>query len=131
MPVVKAVGSVMIKSKTDEVTYQYETQYFDSHYVKSDQNKNGKIDLELEVLKLVSTQIWSVINPLWKTESIILSFDINKAVYEDFKWNLHHEDYHRAMVNLDLLMKENNSPDLYYNRGVLHEYFRDYEKCLK
>jgi tetratricopeptide (TPR) repeat protein len=130
VPVVKAAGSVTIKSKTEEVSYQYETQYFDSHYVKSDQNKNGNIYLEVEVLKLVSTQIWSVIAPVWKYESAILSFDINKDYYEDFKWNLHHEDYQRALVSLDLLVKEKSSLDLYYNRGVIYEYFRDYKKAL-
>lgn len=130
VPVVKAAELVSIKSKTEEVSHQYETQYLDSHYVKSEQNKNGKIDLEIEFLKLVSSQIWSVIASVWKRESETLEFAIIKPYYEDFKWNLHHEDYHRALVVIDLLMKEHDSVDLYYNRGILNEYFGDYEKAL-
>jgi tetratricopeptide (TPR) repeat protein len=129
---VKAKGQVIIKFNKAVAEIPFETEYFDAHYVKSEKRPNGKTDLEQVVISKTLKTIWNNINPYWRGSKIKLVTDVKNDYYEDFRWDLHHEQYYKAISKLQALLFEHPANgDLYFNLAILNEYFREYDKALE
>lgn len=129
---VKAKGQVTIQHDKAVSHYPFETEYFDAHYVKSEKRPHGTIDLELEVLKKTESTIWQNLEPYWRERDVALKFDVKAEYLEDFRWDLHHEQYSRAVEKLNVLqLTHPQNTDIIFNKAILHEYFREYEQALQ
>lgn len=128
---IKAKGQVVVQFNKENAKYPFETEYFDSFYVKSDKHPEGKINIESEVISITAGNIWNNLEPDWTGSVVKLKFDVTNDYYEMFKWDLHRGDYSKAILKLDELQK--NYPkhgDIFFHRAILNEYFRNYPKAL-
>ncbi len=127
---VKAKGQVTVKFNQEVSNYPFETEYFETRYVKSDKNPDGRINVEQEVISKTESSIWDKLKPKWEEREEKLKFDVKDDYYEFFRWDLHHESYSKALSKINVLQGEHpHNGDIYFNRAILNEYLRDYPQA--
>lgn len=105
------------------------TENFLVSRIRSKDNPDGEIDLEEIVLEEIVQKISANLKVSFQRKIFQKHFADIEDIDPDFKWNLHHEAYHLALVRLDELIKNNpRLARLWYNRGLIQEYYGRYEK---
>lgn len=119
-----AKGIVELQLGEQKFTMPFETNYIEL-------NNEGVRRLENVVLGLTEDFIWQHLSPSWQQRPLPQKFDLKADYYEDIRWNIHHRDYATTRRNIVKAMETHpRNADLYFNRGLISEYERDYTAAL-